>query len=49
MTDLEQAALERLKAASEMSLHYYGQAWWKPRWEQTCLAILRLLNKKEEQ
>lgn len=23
------------------------KAWWIPRWEQTCLTILRLLNKKE--
>ena len=23
------------------------QAWWIPRWEKTCLAILRLLNKQE--
>ena len=24
------------------------QAWWIPRWEKTCLAILRLLNKQEK-
>ena len=24
------------------------KAWWIPRWEQTCLTILRLLNKQEK-
>lgn len=24
------------------------KAWWLPRWEQTCLTILRLLNKQEK-
>ena len=25
------------------------QAWWIPLWEKTCLALLRLMNKKGKQ